>query len=234
MTALLAPPPGSQLWSSMPGWGIAADLTPRELIEERHLRVLRKLIAAGLALVVVLCTGGYVLAVKKYSSATGTRDAITTRSQQLQQQLHSKSFRNVVRVQGTLTKVQSQVSALMKDDVDLPALLTKLRTALPASMAINSLSVTLTPGGAAAVSAAGTGLDTSGQVAIGTVTVSGSGRTLDDLPTYVDRLAKVGGVVNLVPTSNQTGKGGAQFSLSFTVTDKLYSHRYDVANTGGK
>jgi hypothetical protein len=40
--------------------------------------------------------------------------------------------------------------------------------------------------------------------------------------------------VNLVPTSNQAAKGAAQFSLSFQVTDKLYSHRYEATSKGGK
>lgn len=234
MTALLAPPPNSRLWSSMPGWGIVADLTPPELIEARHLRVLRKVIVAGLALVVVLCAGAYVLAVQKDSSAKDARDAITTRTALLNQRLDAPAFRNVVKMQGTVAQVQSRVALLMKDDVDLSLLLAKIRKALPATMVINSLSLTLNPGSATAPGAAGTGLDTAGQAVIGTVTVAGSGRTLDDLPAYVDRLASVDGLVNLVPTSNQAAKGAAQFSLSFQVTDKLYSHRYDATSKGGK
>jgi type IV pilus assembly protein PilN len=234
MTAVLAPPTDDQLWSSMPGWGIVADLTPPELIARRHLRVLRKLIIAGLTVVVVLCAAGFALAVQKHASARDDRNAITTRSAQLERELHSGPYEQVVTMQGTLAKVQAQVATLMKFDIDLPALLAKVRTVLPASMAINTLTVTMNTAAAAPVGTGGTGLDTSGHTVIGTVTISGSSKTLDDLPAYIDRLAKLRGVVNLVPTSNLVTKGTAQFTLSFAVTDTLYSHRYDAKNTGGK
>jgi hypothetical protein len=234
MSALLSPPPDDRLWSSMPGWGIVADLTPPELIASRHLKVLRKLIILGLVLVLVLCAGGFALAIQKHSSASSTRDAIDTRTRQLQSQLHSKSFRNVVRMQGTVAQVQGQVSSLMKNDVDLASLIARLRDALPASMSVNSLAVTLNPEGAPTPGAAGTTLDTSGHPVIGTVTIAGSARTLNDLPAYVDDLATLKGVVNLVPTSNQADKGVAEFSLSFGLTDKLYSHQYDASTTGSK
>ncbi len=235
ISALLTPPPpDNRLWSSMPGWGIVADLTPPELIAERHLRVLRKVIVAALSLVLVLCAAGYVLAVRQHSSAADAADAVNARTTQLQQQLADPSFRNVVRMQGTLAKVQGQVAVLMKDDVDLPGLLSKVRTAAPASIALTTLTVTMNTS-ATAPGTTTTGLDTSGHTVIGTVVVAGSGKTLDDLPAYIDRLAKIPGVVNLVPTTNLAAQGSVAFSLAFAVTDKLYSHRYDVSTTtGGK
>jgi hypothetical protein len=234
ISALLTPPPpDNRLWSSMPGWGIVADLTPPELIAERHLRVLRKWIVVGLSLVVVVCAAGFVLAVRQHSTAADDGNAVNARTAQLQQQLRSPSFRHVVQMQGTLAKVQGQVAVLMKDDVDLPALLTKVRAAAPASMAIKTLTVTMNTA-TTAPGATSPGLDTSGRTVIGTVVVAGSGKSLDDLPAYVDRLAKISGVVNLVPTSNLAAKGGVDFSLAFALTDKLYSHRYDASHTGGK
>ena len=101
-------------------------------------------------------------------------------------------------------------------------------------MSISSLSVTFTATGPGPAAGAVPGLDTSGHQLIGTITVAGSGRTLDDLPAYVDRLSSVTGVVNLVPTSNQASKGGAEFSLYFAMTDELYSHHYDVSTVGSK
>jgi hypothetical protein len=100
-------------------------------------------------------------------------------------------------------------------------------------MAIKTLTVTMNTA-TTAPGATSPGLDTSGRTVIGTVVVAGSGKSLDDLPAYVDRLAKISGVVNLVPTSNLAAKGGVDFSLAFALTDKLYSHRYDASHTGGK
>ena len=46
--------PPVQLWSAMPGWGIAADLTPPEIINARQLKLLRKLLGGGLVALLVL------------------------------------------------------------------------------------------------------------------------------------------------------------------------------------
>ena len=51
MTTMATP---QQIWNTMPGWGIVADLTPPELIATRRLRLLRKLLAAGLSVLLVL------------------------------------------------------------------------------------------------------------------------------------------------------------------------------------
>ncbi|MGH8961817.1 MAG: hypothetical protein ACRDWT_11620 [Jatrophihabitantaceae bacterium] len=231
MTATLARPSEQNLWSTMPGWGIVADLTPPEVIAARRLHLLRKLIVAGLVLVVLLCAGGYVLAVRQHSSASDALNGTTARTTQLQAQVNK--YGGVTRIQGTVDGVRSRVATLMQGDVDLTTLLVKIRTALPASMSIKQLGVTLNPT-TGAPAAATPGLNLSGHSIIGTVTLSGSGRTLDDLPAYVDALAALKGVVNLVPTSNQTGTGGTQFAMTFALTDQLYSHRYDMSNTGGK
>ena len=89
-------------------------------------------------------------------------------------------------------------------------------------------------GGATAGAASGTsgssvtGLDTSGHPTIGTVTIGGSGRSLDDLPSFVDRLSGVRGFVDVLPTSNQADKTKSEFSVSLSLTDLLLTHAYDA------
>ncbi|MEP7180298.1 MAG: hypothetical protein ABI775_14520, partial [Pseudonocardiales bacterium] len=145
MTALLSPPLDSQLWSSMPGWGIVADLTPPELITARHLRVLRKIIVLALSLTVVLCAAGYVLARQRHVAAAGRLDDANLRTTQVHKQ--TNAYAGITRIQGTVAAVQGQVASLMKDDVNLATLVKKIRSTLPASMSISSLSVTLTATG---------------------------------------------------------------------------------------
>ena len=55
---MTATPPPAQLWSTMPGWGIAADLTPPELINSRALKTLRKWLGAGLVVLLLACIAG--------------------------------------------------------------------------------------------------------------------------------------------------------------------------------
>jgi hypothetical protein len=218
MTAVLERKQDSAVWAAMPGWGIVADLTPPEIVAKRQLRVLRRLIAGALVIVVVVWVAAYVYAFLQNSSAADEAEA--------------GKYSGVTRIEATVDSIRAQVASVMLDDVDVPDLLTKVRQALPGTMSIQNMSMTLTPATAAGEVSTGT-LDASGHPVIGTVTVTGSGRSLDDLPAYIDRLVRIRGVANVVPGSNQVTGGTAQFTLNFALTDQLYSHRYDVTATGG-
>ena len=82
--------------------------------------------------------------------------------------------------------------------------------------------------------AAGAQLDTSGHSRIGTVSLSGTGRTLDDLPRFIDKLKTLPGLVDPVPTSNQVTEGAVSYSLTFGITDQTLSHRFDKTSNGSK
>ena len=229
----------NQPWSSMPGWGIVADLTPPELIASRHLKVLRKWIATGLVIMLLACVAGYVLATQKRSSASNALESVQARTAQLE--ADARKYGGITKLQGTVTAVQAQVSQLMSGDVDLVKLMGGISSSLPATMTIKQEAVTISLAGAASSGKAGTttsksgsGLDTSGNTPIGNVTISGVSHTLDDLAVYVDRLAAIPGVVDVVPLSNVVDATGVQYSVSLTLTDKLLSHRFDVSKNGGK
>jgi hypothetical protein len=230
MTAVLLKPDSPKHWGTMPGWNVVADLTPPELIASRSLAVLRRRIFAALVIVVLLCVAGYVYSASSYGSASDAADAASTDTIALQHA--TVKYAPVTQIETAVDSIRGEVATLMQDDVDVPAVVSSIRAALPSTMSIQSLSLTLTP----AVSGAGaaTGLDASGRPVIGSVSITGSGRTLDDLPSFVDRLSAIKGVVNVLPTSNQVTNSLAQFSVTISLTDELYSHRYDLANTGGK
>lgn len=221
-------------WSSMPGWGIVADLTPSELVASRQLRQLRKVLVGCLIFVVVLCAGGYAYAWSKNSSAQSTLDKANSRTAQLTAE--QSRYVGVTRVETTVAGIQAKVATLMKTDVDVAQLIAKVRTALPASMGITQLGITFSSAAAGGPAAATSSVD--GHAVIGKVTMSGIGRTLDDLSAYVDALGTIPGIADLLPSSNTATKGTTQFSLSFDLTDQLYSHRYDPSKsssaTGGK
>lgn len=226
MTAIVEPK--APLWSTRPGWGIAADLIPPELINSRQLTLLRKLMVGGLALLLLICAGGYYLAKRQNTAASAASETVAARTLQLRND--ARQYANVTRIQGTVAQVQGQVATLMTGDVDLVALLKSLRTSLPAPMTINQESVTITPATlTAAAAGSGTGLDTSGLARIGTITLGGTGRALTDLATYVDRLKAVPGLVDVTPVSNTADKGGTQYSLTVGLTSAALSHRYDVS-----
>ena len=231
MTTTIQP---AQLWSTMPGWGIFADLTPPELINSRQLKLLRKWLGVGLVALLVAFLGGYVLAVRQHSTESDALAKVQARTTQLQSD--ARKYVGVTKIQGSVTEVQTQIAKLMSGDVDLVKLMGQLRSSLPATMTINSESVTiiLAAVASAGTSPAGSPLDTSGLARIGNITIAGTGRTLNDLSAYVDKLKVLPGVVDVVPTTNTAGTTGTTYSLSLGLTSALLSHRFDVSKNGAK
>lgn len=222
------------LWTSMPGWGIAADLTPPELINTRRLQVLRKLMAAGLVLLLLVCAGGYYLAAREKVSAVADLQMAQDRTTELERV--GRSYSSVVAIQGSVAQVQTQVAQVMGGDVDLVALMVLLESNLPSTMVIKQEAITISPagiaaaGGTATSATTGSVLDTSGLPRIGTITISGTGQALDDLSDYIDRLQTVTGLVDVLPVSNTASATGreTQFSLTIGLTNALLSHRFDI------
>lgn len=232
MTAVLETTP----WSVMPGWGVVADLTPPELVELRRLRSLRKMIVATLVAVMVLCLAGFGYAMYREAGAQSGLDDIRAEGTTLV--AASSKYGAVVRLRAQTDAVNAQIAQVMTVDVDMARLLASLRQAAPASVSLTSVNVSLTATdpatGAATTVAAGTARPPAGEAVIGTVTLSGTARRLNDLADYVQSLQKVPGVVDVLPANNAAGAtGAANWSMTLSVTEKLYSHRYDLARTTG-
>ena len=230
MTTLTTP---QQIWNTMPGWGIVADLTPPELIASRRLAVLRKLLVACLSVLLVLLAVGYgYVRLQAHSAASSLADA-NLRTMQLHNE--QNRYAPVTRVQAAINGVEVLTSSLMSSDIDMAQLLTALRQPLPASMSIDSVSLTISQAGAGAAAAnkSGNSLDTSGHQGIGKVQLEGNAHSVDDLAGYVTSLLQVPGVVDVVPGSNTVSGGTVSWSLSCSVTDQLISH-YFRAGKGAK
>jgi hypothetical protein len=223
------------LWSAMPGWGISADLMPPEVFEERQMKVLRRRIIFAVAAVALLCALGYVYAALQRHEASNRLADVQAQTSQLQAK--QSKYANVTRIQGSVAETKRQISGLMSQDVDLAGLVDQLRIQLPAGMTIGQLAVIVDSiKSSTAVSSAtsgAAGLDASGRRHIGTVTVSGTGRTLADVATYLDRLKKLRGVVEPYPLTNKANGQGVQYSLQVVLTDDLLTHRFDADKNGG-
>ncbi len=214
-------------WWTMPGWGIVVDLTPPELVTARSLRLVRRFIALGLLVVVVLCALAYLYALKQSSSASDEANAASEQTTQLQ--IETNKYGGVSKIESDVSAIRAQVASVMGTDVDFSALLDKVRSAAPASISIQNLTVTVSPAGVTDTSS----LDVSGVPHIGSITVNGVAKRLTDLPAYVDHLSAVPGIVNVLPTTDEVSSNKVQFAVTFDLNDTLYSHRYDATN-GGK
>lgn len=230
--------PGSA--TSMPGWHIFADLTPPELMIARRTRSLRIWVAIALSLVVAGVGAGYDQARGEANDGAAAVIAAQDAGQVLRTQ--QQQFAGVTTLQATVDRAHQQLATLMASDVDVDALISKIWTALPPGMTITQVTVAIPEQNSGqAPEAAGSGgaasLDTSDATHIGTVTMAGSGTTIDDVPALIDKLSAIKGVYSPFPTSNQiaqsdSGTGSASasgttsYSLQFTLTNTLFTNRY--------
>lgn len=225
MTTTLAPPQTrTQLWNTMPGWGLIANLLPPEVITKRRLAVLRKMIVLGLLVVMFLGVGGYAYAWWQVRGVERSLSAEQDRTTSLMQQ--QSKYSEVVQINGTIAEIKGQLSTLLGSDVDLTKLIDSVLTLQPHGGDLTQLQVALIQPGAVSEPAGADVLDTSGQVHIGDVTLTGEAGSMSDIAHFVTALSALPGIVSVYPASQQVSGKTAQYTIELTLTDLLYSHRF--------
>lgn len=224
-----------ELWSTMPGWGIVANLIPPEVLQARRVRAIRKLVAYAMCALVLLAGVAYGYAFYRSQQAGDTLAAEQSRTSQLLTQ--QKRYADVTLLQGTVAGVRTELSGLLASDVDMAAVATSVIRQLPAGGSVSQLALTMAPTAGQQSSAnltSGTGpLDTSGRPHIGLITVTGQAARVSDVSAMVDKLRALPGFIDPYPTSNTTNDKGTLFTIQFSIDDRLLSHRYDMSKTGG-
>lgn len=233
--------PRSDLWNTMPGWGIVANLLPPEVVAARRAKAVRKLVLLALAGIVVLAAAGFAFASWRVRSANAELLAQQARTTQLQ--AAQAKYDVVVRLQADIGHVNDELAGLLASSVDMPSFVNELVTASPRPSGLAKLEVDLTSASSTTTtSLASTGsddgvLDTSGRTHIGTATVSGVVRSIDDVARYVTKLSRLPGVVEVFPLSQQSDGGLVTYSIEMTMTDQLVAGRSTSSNptatTGG-
>lgn len=212
-------------WQTRPGWGIAVDLTPGEVVNARRVGVLKKLIIAGLVLVLCLCGAATYLTLKQEWAAQDAYNAEQARTEALQNELDQYS--EITLIETTISQIRTQIATLMASDVDYVNLIAKIRARAPEGVAITNIAVLLAEDNAATAAAPGGRV---GPVVIGSATISGRSASISALSPFVKSLSQLRGVDEVVPTSNTRTELGVEYSLTMDITDELYTHRFD---TGG-
>jgi Tfp pilus assembly protein PilN len=240
VTALLPRRPVvEETWGTMPGWGVVADLTPPELLAARRLKGLKKLIAAALVVVLLLCVGEYLLARQSHGAAQADYEAAVSRTNELTAAAASDKLSAVTRVKTLTASIRTQLGQAAASQVDVAALLNRVGAATPGGVDITSINVSITGATSADTSTIPT-LDTSGQTPVGTVTLAGSASDMTSVATFVTKLGSVKGIVDVIPTGNSkggSGSSGAQWTMTAQLTGALLTRRpaasVSTATTGG-
>lgn len=225
-------------WTTGPGLGIFADLTPPELLNGRRLGRIRRALLAALAGSVALVGLGTGLAMWRQADATHQLTQQQSRITQLQGE--QGKFTTVTHIQKATAAVDTQLAQLMGSDTDFTALLGSIHAAQPTTVSVSAEQVTVSAGGGP--SAAGTGpaaptgsLDTSLAPQIGKITLAGTVASLDDFAVYITHLQQVPGIVDVLPSTVAEGSSGGttkaatvtyQFAVTMSVTNARLTHRF--------
>lgn len=222
----------NQLWRTMPGWGITTNLLPPEIVIARRIQVLRKMVVSSVLLVLLVGAGGYFYALSQKDDASSELGAAQTQTAVLRAQ--QAKFSEVVMITADTQAVTSQLTTVLQPDVDMKALLSKVIGASPPGGKVTSLQVQIT--GVSAVASATTSgagaLDNSGRVHVGTASITGDARNLSDVAAYVAKLNRLPGIVTAFPSSQTSDSRTVTYTIQMTLTDQVFSHRYDSLASG--
>lgn len=227
-------------WQARPGWGIGVDLTPRQVVAARQVKVQQRLIGLGLVLVLLACVGISLLVLAGRSSAQNTYDDEQSRTATLSSEL--AKYADITAMQTATTRVSSDLAAVMVTDIDVVHLLARVYNVLPPGVRIDEQSVVLTPSTPVVAPPAdlpgGTSSEPAtpvpavpvptGPVLIGTLTLSGTAQRIDDVTPFVAALTKQNGAVDVLPTSVARTEAGVKWTITMNLTDVLRTGRYQA------
>lgn len=220
-------------WQTRPGWGIAVDLTPREVLQSRQVRVHKRLIGLSLGLVLILCAGVALLVLADRASAQRSYDQEQARTAQLA--AAADPYAVITTMQTVTARVRTDLASVMGQDVDIVNLMAFLKAARPEGLNVTDQAVLLSPPVAptpvapadgTAPGAAPAPVDAAPQT-IGSVTIAGTGPSISAINPFVSRLNRIRGVIDVVPTSVTQTETGMSYTISMNITDELYTGRYD-------
>jgi type IV pilus assembly protein PilN len=224
---------GTQLWSSMPGWGIAVNMLPPEIIAARRIRVIHKMLISALAVIVVLGLLGFGYAYWQVHSASSGLTAVQSQTTQLESQ--QVKYNPVLVLQAEIAHIAEELTTLTTNTVNLPHLVLQVAALAPHPGQLTKIDVEVLAAAPANTSGAtpdNTGsLDSSGLPHIGVITVGGTVRSVADVAAYARALNALPGIVEVFPTSAQASTGGLSYTIEMTMTDQLLSGSVKVPTT---
>ncbi|MEV0128088.1 hypothetical protein AB0H83_06410 [Dactylosporangium sp. NPDC050688] len=199
---------------------IAADLLPLEITELRRLRMVRRLVIAGVAMCVALLLGWYVVADGQTDEAQSELTAV----QDLRRDLNRKkaTYTQLESTRQQIKDITTQLGILMERDMSWSALLGSLRKAAPRNVTVANVTGSLDLDDTTGTT--GTA-DTSGDV-VGMLTLSGTAPSKDEVASYVDTLGTVPGLANPFPSEATQDDSGLHFTIRVDITKAALGGRF--------
>lgn len=233
--AVAPPAPGSPAPAAAQGnrvdWATVprVNLLPREIVDTRRFRVVKRVLIGAVLFVGVLCG---LLTFWEQSKVTEARDELElTQKQGAALKLEQSSYAKVPKVQSELDAALAARERALGTDVLWFTFLTDLAVNTPPGTVLQS--VTISMDGTTAVSA--TGADPVTPPGLGTVKVSGEASRFTDVASWLTATGEVSGLSgsqlqSAARTEGQMSAGAGDritYSGTAVITPGALSHRYD-------
>ena len=210
---------------------ISADLLPEEIVAARQASRSRSLVLMVIAVVALLCAVWFVLEYNQKQQADEELTDASAAVTQLQQD--QREFTETLQVQADTRQLNTQLKAVMGNDLDWAGLLPTLRRAgSPSNIGISDVTGNVDAADAAPTTA--TQLPGSATDTVGSVLITGTAPDKTAVAAYVDALGRQSVVTNPYVTSVASDKdGGVTFSLKIDLTRAALCGRFTTDCKGG-
>jgi Tfp pilus assembly protein PilN len=209
------------------------NLLPQRVKDRRSMRGRRRgsIMLVVISLIVVgLAYGGLTAYQQMLQARLDSR--LDTQQELLAEQ---RSYAEIAGILDETQLVEHRLEELLVDDI-APAEITRaLREALPDGSTLTGLTFSIPGADGAASSAPGgasAALDGSGEIAIGQIEITGTGRSQREILAYSENLEQIAGLrlPYVVSTRTLEDARGNAFTLRVTITDEARTGRYAGEN----
>ena len=214
---------------------VMANLMPDEVLDARRLAVLKRRLLLGLALTVAVLLLAYSVSWLQTHSSRDDLSSAQSQTKALNRTM--QTYQPLLTAQSESTQISTTLRSLMADDLQWQTLIQKVLAAGPAGSKISALTGNITAGTTAAgTTTSVTGLNilnATGQVAVGSITITGTTHDKNSVAAYSDRLGTVKGIVSPLVTSVTGNAGVITFSINALITSEALGGRFSAATTTG-
>ena len=201
------------------------SLLPASISEHRSAKKTRRgaFLAIIVAVLVVALTSVGILALRL--AETAHQNALIMRGQALV--ADSAKYEQTREVLQGIDSVDSHLSALFTEEVDQAGLVVALRGAATGGTALTSVALTSAgPADQAPEAGTGAGLDTSKDVQLGSIDLSGTAANQRAVAAYATAVGTIPGVAVPYVTSVRSSGTGVSFTMQGTITDAILTDRF--------
>jgi Tfp pilus assembly protein PilN len=218
------------LWSAQAALP-RVNLLPPEIAQKRALRRLQ--LALGAVGVGAVAVVGLLYTSASHSVSSAESELTAAKAQTTRAQAEVAKYRSVSAIYAAADAAQAQLGQAMGDEVRFSQLLNDLSLSIPSNVWITNLAYARTAPVAtagAAGTATATGTTATAVPPVGTLSVSGTAFTHDDVALWLDALAGLKTYADpYFSNATETLIGQRKivnFTSTATLTDKALSHRY--------